>query len=53
MGRKTKTKAFKAEDFSLYLDPIIESLDFTKDTAGKAAERLKEVANGTKIGKNF
>ena len=48
VGRKTKTKAFKAEDFSLYLDPIIESLDFTKDTSGKAAERLREVANGTK-----
>jgi TP901 family phage tail tape measure protein len=53
MGRKTKTKDFKAEDFSLYLDPIIESLDFTKDTTGKAAEGLKEVANGTKTFGDF
>ena len=52
-GRQTKTKAFKAEDFSLYLDPIIETLDFTNDTAGKAAKGLQEVANGTRNWEQF
>jgi TP901 family phage tail tape measure protein len=46
-GNKTKTSDFKTEDFDTFLNPIIDSIDFTKVKSKEASEAIDKLGNGT------
>jgi hypothetical protein len=46
-GNKTKTSDFKSENWDTFLNPIIDSIDFTKAQSKEASEAIQKLGDGT------
>jgi hypothetical protein len=46
MGDKGTAPSFEAKDWDTFLNPIVDSLDFTKDKSGEASIAMKRIMSG-------